>query len=517
MPDSGALHQEECLSDDQVLAFALGRLDPKTLDSLHAHLDQCPTCQRLLSEAAHALGTANTAPHFEGESEGGDWNTMFQPGTLVGNRYLIRNFLARGGMGEVYEAFDRELSERVALKTVTSTACDNPRAVRRLKAEVQLSRRVGHPNVCRIYDLGSHALSGSFAQIHFLTMQFVEGETLGQRIRLAGAIPIPETQKLARALLLGLEAAHQAGILHRDFKSDNVMLRAEADGESTPVILDFGLARALDHDSQKGASTSNPVVGTFGYIAPEQLEGKALTPASDLYAFGVVWFEMLTGELPFPMGSSPVACALERVRRPAPAPSSVNPEVPAALDAIVLRCLRRAPGERFQSAREVLLALDALQEQPERSRFPKKRVLQLTMAATLCALVAYWAISNRSSDLVTSTSAASPARKQPHERAIPPRTEPSPPAPAAAALKLVPDPIDAERETAKASQKPRSAPTSRAPAKPPPPIAPSAIPAAGSAEPPAERAPAGRKPNWVNPFPTNGASKLLLGVARPRN
>ncbi|HWA75917.1 MAG TPA: protein kinase [Polyangiaceae bacterium] len=515
MPEAGAPRAEECLSDDEVLAFALGRLDGKRLEPLHAHLDQCPTCQRLLSEAAHALGTAATAPHFETDS--GDWNTMFQPGTLVGNRYLIRNFLARGGMGEVYEAFDRELSERVALKTVTSTACDNPRAVRRLKAEVQLSRRVGHPNVCRIYDLGSHALSGAFAQIHFLTMQFVEGETLGQRIRLAGAIPIPETCKLARALLLGLEAAHEAGILHRDFKSDNVMLRADADGESTPVILDFGLARALDHDSRHGGSTSNPVVGTFGYIAPEQLEGKTLTPASDLYAFGVVWFEMLTGELPFAMGSSPVACALERVRRPAPAPSSINPEVPAALDAIVLRCLQRAPGERFQSAREVLVALDTLKDPPERSRFPKKRLLQLTLAASLCGLVGYWVISRHSSDLVAQTSAATPARERPQESPPRPHTEPTSLAQAPAANTLVPEAVHAAPETAHLQQKPRAAVTRHAAPQPPPVLAPSAPATTDSQAAPAAPVPSSRKPDWVNPFPANGRSEILLGVARPPN
>src|SRR5450631_260598 len=290
-----------CLSDEEILAFASGRLRSARHSEAHLHFDECETCQRLLSEAAHALATAATAP-LQGD-EDVSWNTTFRPGTLVGRRYLIRHFIARGGMGEVYEAFDRDLNERVALKTVTSTACDNPNAVRRLKAEVQLARRVSHPNVCRIYDFGTHVMAQTGAPISFLTMEFVEGETLGQRLRLSGAVPIAEARKLGRAMLLGLRAAHDAGVLHRDLKSDNVMLRAEGDDESSPVILDFGLARALDED-RRSASANNPnLVGTFGYIAPEQLEGRPHSTASDVYSFGVVWFEMLTGELPFESSS----------------------------------------------------------------------------------------------------------------------------------------------------------------------------------------------------------------------
>src|SRR6478736_10128666 len=184
----------ECLSDEDVLAFASGTLDTSRHLEAHLHFDQCEVCQRLLSEAAHALATAVTDPLPETDEL--SWHTTFQPGTLVGNRYLIRHFIARGGMGEVYEAFDRELQERVALKTVTSTACDNASAVRRLKAEVQLARRVSHPNVCRIYDFGTHVVPETFTPISFLTMEFVEGETLGQRIRLVGALPIDEARAL---------------------------------------------------------------------------------------------------------------------------------------------------------------------------------------------------------------------------------------------------------------------------------------------------------------------------------
>jgi serine/threonine protein kinase len=392
-PESGNIAAPDCPSDEDLLAFALGRLDDALVAEVHVHLDECEICQRVLSEAAHALATAVTSPLREEDEDG--WVRTFQPGTLVARRYLIQHFIARGGMGEVYEAFDRDMQQKIALKTVTSTAGDNPRAVKRLKGEVQLARRVSHPNVCRIHDLGAHVMQPSGAQVHFLTMEFVEGETLGQRVRLAGALPLDEVKKVARELVQGLGAAHEAGILHRDFKSDNVILKADAEGQSTAVILDFGLARALDQEADQQPSSSNPtLVGTFGYIAPEQLEGKPHTPASDVYAFGVVLFEMLTGQLPFESGSSPAVNALERLHKRAPAPSSVNPEVPSTFDALVARCLCRAPEERFQSAREALAALDAALHSahapPLRPRFDR-RIGALALVAAVGAVAFYFA------------------------------------------------------------------------------------------------------------------------------
>ena len=364
-----------CLSEEDLLAFAVGRLETNRLGEVHLHLDACEMCQRLLSAAVHSLAIAATAPAPD-ETEEVQWNTTFQRGTLVGRRYLIRQFLARGGMGEVYEALDCELQERVALKTVTSTACDNPQAVRRLKGEVQLARRVSHPNVCRIYDFGTHVVARTGAVISFLTMELVAGETLGMRVRLGGALPVPEARALARQLLLGLSAAHEAGVLHRDFKSDNVILRPETDDECSPLILDFGLARALNREASASQST---LVGTFGYIAPEQLDGKPHTMASDVYSFGMVWFEMLTGELPFDANASPAVAALERLHRPAPAPSSKNPSVPRELDAIVLKCLCRSPKDRFKSAADVLAALDSIRP-PDAWR---SKLGRLTLAAAL--------------------------------------------------------------------------------------------------------------------------------------
>jgi serine/threonine protein kinase len=351
---------DACLSDDDILAYAQGELLPLQLNAVHRHTDTCSTCQRLLGEVAQALD-AEPSP----ESGRTSWNTVFQPHALVAKRYRIVRLVARGGMGEVYEAFDTSLNERVALKTVTSTACDNARAVRALKAEVLHARRITHPNVCRIFDFGTHVMEHSAGEIHFLVMEFIDGECLGKMLRASGALSVEDAVCVARQLLLGLRAAHNAGILHRDFKSENVILRTDGNGQLSPVILDFGLAKALNESGNIATTQthSHEMVGTISYMAPEQIEGSPLSRASDLYALGVVWFEMLTGRLPFE-AASPAASALARLHRDAEAPSSIVPKVPKWLDTIVLRCLSRQRGERFGTAQQVLDALAAADLNP---------------------------------------------------------------------------------------------------------------------------------------------------------
>lgn len=287
------------------------------------------------------------------------WAATFRAGDVVARRYRVVRFIARGGMGEVYEAFDGDLSARVALKTVLSTVCDDPRAVRRLKAEVQLAHRVSHENVCRIYDLGVHSFDGGRGVVHFLTMEYIEGERLSERIA-RGRLTPSESLDVARRLLNGLRAAHTAGILHRDFKSDNVMLRPSPGGRTTPVIMDFGLARRLEDDAAR--LSGNGLSGTPCYMAPEQLEGQPLTIASDIYSFGVVWFETLTAQLPF----SP-RTPFDRLLRPARSAAALNADVPAAIDGILRRCLERQKSKRFASADQVLVALQELEPRDGRA------------------------------------------------------------------------------------------------------------------------------------------------------
>lgn len=383
--DSGTVAADACLSDDDILAFANGAVSPQCLESVHFHLDSCNVCQQLLTEAARAIDASpisETARH--------SWNTVFQPGAMIAKRYRVLRLIARGGMGEVYEAIDSSLHERVALKTVTATHCDSLEAIRLLKAEVQLARRIGHPNVCRIFDLGTHVMESSGGEIQFLVMEYVEGECLGKKLRQSGALTLEVAQSVAHQLLLGLAAAHQAGVLHRDFKSDNVMLRSESNGRMTAVILDFGLAKALNENGNTVTTRQLQVqamVGTIGYMAPEQIEGEPLSAASDIYALGIVWFEMLTGRLPFE-GETLAASAIARLHRSPQPPSCYNANVPKWIDDVVLQCLERQRAARFASSEQVLAALAVGPGPSESPRSTRKRSVRGRLATMLGLLAA---------------------------------------------------------------------------------------------------------------------------------
>lgn len=271
-------------------------------------------------------------------------------GEVIARRYVIERLLAKGGMGEVYVAFDQMLEQRLALKTIASTLSDDPRAIRRLCREARLARCVRHPNVCRVHDIGIHG-DEPREVVHFITMELIEGSSLRQVARLQPT-SVSLALDIAGQVLHGLQAIHAAGILHRDMKSDNVMV--DVVGSARAVIVDFGLARSL-RTHQRFAH--GPISGSMGYMSPEQLEGRPLSPRSDLFSFGVVLFELLTGRLPFDRcnrgftwAESPPARELRALR----------PEVPAALGVVLERCLRHDPADRYPSSADVLRALAQL-------------------------------------------------------------------------------------------------------------------------------------------------------------
>jgi serine/threonine protein kinase len=355
-----------CLTEEEVLAFSEGSLLPTAIDSVHLHLDDCATCLELVNAAVH---------HWErppgmlpGESI---WMATFGPGQTISGRYEIERFVGCGGMGEVYLAFDRVLGERVALKTLLSTISDSPPAIHRLFSEARLARRVSHPNVCRVHDVGVHDEAGRVDErLHFLTMEYIDGQRLGQLVR-AGAMEIAEVIEIARQILAGLGAAHAAGVLHRDLKSDNIMVSGQG-ADRRIVITDFGLSQALDDDCSIRFGQER--VGSVSYMAPEQLLGHVLSPATDLFAFGVVLFEMLCGQLPFPSSGGTKQTALRRLAQRALPPSTLRPEVGPALDHVVLRCLMEKPEDRWTSAEQTLAMLeDAVTVGRPSAIFPKVR------------------------------------------------------------------------------------------------------------------------------------------------
>jgi protein kinase-like protein len=372
----------ECLTDDEVVAFLAGGISNRLLQRVDGHIDGCSHCFDLVRAATPDAEVMEGSQRFGG--------LALRVGSLVGGRYRIRRFVDRGGMGEVYEALDLKLNERVALKTVLCSVGDSAHAVRKLFAEVQLARRIAHRHVCRIYELHEHPdPNAEGGPVHFLTMEFIDGEKLSKHLA-GGPLPLAEAQAIARQLLLGLDAAHEAGVLHLDFKSDNVMLRA---GSAAPdaIVMDFGLARALDTQSRLRTSELKQIAGSVAYMAPEQVECQpVLGEAADIYAFGVVLFEMLTGHLPFE-GQSPAAVMLKRLKYPPPVPSSLRAEIPKALDEFVLGCLSRDPRRRYSDASQALAALDAISlapSPPRRAGALIARVAAVALAVVLGSAIA---------------------------------------------------------------------------------------------------------------------------------
>lgn len=277
---------------------------------------------------------------------------LFTNGALVANRYQIRRRIGRGGMGQVYEAYDVILREPVALKTTTSQRSKGPE---RLLDEVRIARRITHPNVCRLYDAGVHEAPEPHGRTtYFISMEYLDGHTLRHRLR-HGLPALPQVFGIARQLLIGLAAIHDAGVLHRDFKSENVMLRLPGNGTGQAVIMDFGLAQSLEEAASLGPLTGIGA-GSHGYMAPEQVDNLPLGPETDLFAFGVVMFEMLTGRLPFARDGLQATASYLPDQVPTP-PSQIRADLPSEMDAFVLKCLSMCPSQRYRTAERALTAL----------------------------------------------------------------------------------------------------------------------------------------------------------------
>ncbi len=283
-----------------------------------------------------------------------DWRPALDPDAVLAGRYRIVRFLARGGMGEVYEAEDLVLRMRVALKAIAPELVVHEEMIERLKQEVLLARKVTHANVCRLHDLGFDAgLGGTSA---FLTMDLLSGDTLAAHIAHKGRLSTREALPIVRQFGEALEAAHEAGVIHRDFKTRNVMLVPGTGGAKTrAVVMDFGIAVAVEKDEQR-ALDAGRFVGTPAYMAPEQMKGGEITRATDVYALGVVLFEMVTGALPFEGALTDLISS--RLTKPPPSPRARVRSIDRGWDAVIMKCLAPEPAKRFASVRQVLDALD---------------------------------------------------------------------------------------------------------------------------------------------------------------
>jgi len=273
---------------------------------------------------------------------------LLRPGTVLGRRYEILQLLGQGGMGAVYRARDREVNRTVALKVIRPDLAGNSSILERFKQELVLSHQVTHKNVVRIYDLGD--ADG----IKFITMEFIEGQDLGSLIVEKKIFPPAEAVEIMRQVYRALEAAHAAGVIHRDLKPRNIM----RDKQGRVVVMDFGLARLLD--SHGGMTQTGAIVGTLEYMSPEQGLGKPLDERSDLFAAGLIFYELLTGKMPYSADSA-LASLVKRTRERAVPASEESPGIPHALSDIVGKCLEPKLEDRYQHVGEILTDLEVWQ------------------------------------------------------------------------------------------------------------------------------------------------------------
>jgi serine/threonine-protein kinase len=287
------------------------------------------------SKAVHAGAGATRTPDL-------------RPGASFDDRYRIISVLGSGGMGVVYKARDLDLDDVVAIKTLHPSALMDGEQLERLKSELKLARRITHPNVLRTFDFGE------YLGTPYISMEYVRGMTLRQLITQAGRVPYSAALRIARQLCAGLRAAHEVGVLHRDIKPENLILEASGNAK----LMDFGIARPIRR-SGPGQTEAGMFVGTPHYSAPEQLAGEEVDCRADIYACGVLMCEMFSGTLPY-SGSSTVELYVAQMQGPPKPPSASWPEIPPALEALILRCIARDRNQRFADLAALSAELEVL-------------------------------------------------------------------------------------------------------------------------------------------------------------
>jgi HAMP domain-containing protein/predicted Ser/Thr protein kinase len=302
------------------------------------------------ASATQPLAAAPTAIRQAADRPSLGGAEALRPGSVFAGRYEVKEVLGAGGMGVVYRAYDRELQEPVAIKTLRpDTVAGDPVALERFKQEIRLARKITHRNVVRTYDLGE--VNG----MYYLTMEFVEGTSLKQLIQSRGRLPVPVTLTVGKQLCRALEVAHEQGVIHRDIKPQNMVV--EPNGFLK--VMDFGIARLANPPKGKGLTEAGMAIGTPDYMSPEQLSGLELDPRSDLYSGGVVLFECLTGRVPFE-ADTPWALIAKHIEEDPPDPRTRNADVPENLARVVLKSMAKEKESRYQTADAMYEALAAI-------------------------------------------------------------------------------------------------------------------------------------------------------------
>ncbi|CAM4464756.1 WD40 repeat domain-containing serine/threonine protein kinase [Corallococcus exiguus] len=324
-----------CPSEETILAFVEDRLPPEQRALAEAHTSRCDACGTLLAAIAatwHAEGALG--------EEAAPPPRLFVPGEQVGP-YTIVGHASSGAMGDVYRARDGRLGRDVALKVLPARFAQEPERLARFRQEARAAGALSHPHLLTLFDVGAHEGTP------YLVTEWLEGVTLRTRL-MRGPLPLAEVLRLGIQLAQGLAAAHARGVIHRDLKPANIFLCADGGAR----ILDFGLARLTERGEGAAVTRSGAVMGTAGYMAPEQIRGQSADPRADVFSLGTVLHEALSGQAPFGGDSA--------VERMSAALRDEPPMLPGELGTIVARCLAKAPGDRFQSARDLAFALESI-------------------------------------------------------------------------------------------------------------------------------------------------------------
>jgi eukaryotic-like serine/threonine-protein kinase len=327
---------------------------------------KCPKCRAENPETKQFCGDCGT--------QLGVTETLQTPikdlttGATFAGRYQIIEELGHGGMGRVYKVFDTKIKEKIALKLIRPEIASDRDTIERFSNEIRLSRRIGHRNVCKMFDLGE--TDGT----HFITMEFVPGEDLKSMIRMAAGLSIEAVLSIGKQVCEGLAEAHSLGVVHRDLKPQNIMI----DKGGNAKIMDFGIARSV---REKGITGPSVLIGTPEYMSPEQTEAKEVDHRSDIYSLGIILYEMATGRVPFE-GDTALSIAMKHRGEIPKDPKQFNPNIPDNLSGVILKCLEKDKAKRYQAAVEVYSELDKIEKGipstarviPEKKAFPSKEI-----------------------------------------------------------------------------------------------------------------------------------------------
>jgi eukaryotic-like serine/threonine-protein kinase len=428
----------------------------------------CPSCGKSNPEglpACAACGAPLVAP-----------TTVFvtlglRPGDLFHGRFEILAPLGQGGMGVVYKARDRSLDEAVAIKVLRPDFARDPLMAQRFKSEIRLARRVRHRNVCGIHDFGETE------GLLYISMEFVEGVDLKRVVREQGALPLDRACDVILQVAAGLQAVHDAGIIHRDLKTPNIML--EPNGVAR--LMDFGIAKR--EDSEGGMTVTGQVVGTPEYMSPEQAQGQRIDARTDVYSLGIVAYEVLTGRVPF-RGDTPISTILKHIHDPPPLDGPPADRLPASLRNVLRRALAKSPQERHPTAHALAeairgahrpghgqqpLSTEALEAttlvRPRGPRRERRRWVGVAVAAAALATAALWALLPARAPTTEVTPAPAAPSSAPPSPAVAPTPPPPEEKPTASSPEPSPSPTSASRP---APTPPRPTPTLPRPTPAPP-------------------------------------------------